>query len=99
MEASQTRAYCVAKNRDASRGSLRSFPTQKRVVQDDIKVWCMGGMGKRAKRALIASPRTATHRAARSDPSQRKKRIAQDDNGLGVKLLADWNLVSGQRRS
>jgi hypothetical protein len=34
-EASQTRDSCVAKNRDASHGSLRSFTAQRALVQDD----------------------------------------------------------------
>jgi hypothetical protein len=42
--------------------------------------WWVRAIGKRAKRAVIASRRTRTQRAARPDPSPRKKRVAQDDS-------------------
>jgi hypothetical protein len=46
-EASQTRDYCVAKERDTSRGSARSFTAQRTLVQDDNQTTLPPEIGKK----------------------------------------------------
>src|SRR5580704_19404706 len=66
-EASQTRDYCVAKC--ATQRAARPDPSLRegRLFRMTIG-WWVRAIGKRAKRAVIASRRTRTQRAARPDP-------------------------------
>src|SRR5580704_14606654 len=87
------------KERDATRGSPRSFAAQKALAQDDNRVVGEGDREASQTRGYCVA-KNATQRAARPDPSLREGRLFRMTIGWRVRAIgkrAKRAVIASQR--